>query len=172
MNYEYRPPKDGGMKTLVFLLLICSIIIFAASAAMEAYAGLLELGAVILAAAGLLLGTRYLMTDYIYAVGPGDGISDRYNGHNGYSEYNRYDLTITECRGRKRRVVCRVSVNEGKLEKITPNTPKPKGIIFNYCTGIHPANACYYFPGERDGGGVIKFSPDDTLIRILGGEQN
>ncbi|MCQ2354787.1 MAG: hypothetical protein MJ102_06765 [Clostridia bacterium] len=159
-SYEYKPPKDRLIIAVVFALLLLSIVVFAAGSALREYAGLMELSGVVLAAGGLLIGTRYLMTEYVYAVEMTDSATDG------------YDLVITECRGKVRRVVCRVSVSGGKLQKITPDTPKPKCTIFNYCQSPRQSDACYFFPDEKEGGGAVKFSPDATLIRLLGGEKN
>lgn len=161
--YEYSPSRNKYTGVVVGTLIAAAFAVFVAGSFAPAYAGLLELAAVALAAAGILLCSRAFLTKYVYTVETSDKSRDPLDDPDA-------DLVITEIRGKVSRVVCRVSVKGGAIRRIRRDTPKPDRPIFNYCPGLFPEEPCWFYPSEAEGGGGVKFAPDGKLFRLLGGK--
>lgn len=161
--YEYSPSRDKYTGVVVGVLIAAAFAVFVAGSFAPAYSGLLELAAVALAAAGILLCSRAFLTRYVYTVETSDKMSDPLDGPDA-------DLVITEIRGKVSRVVCRVSVRDGTIRRIRRDTKRPDGPIYNYCPGLFPEDPCWFYPSGSEGGGGVKIAPDAKLFRILGGK--
>lgn len=161
--YEYSPSHDKYTGAAVGVLIVIAFAVFVGGSFVPAYAGLFELAAVALAAAGILLCSRGLLTRYVYTVETSDKSRDPLDDPDA-------DLVITEIRGKVSRVVCRVSVKGGAIRRIRRDTPKPDAPVFNYCPGLFPEDPCWFYPSEAEGGGGVKILPDGKLFRLLGGK--
>lgn len=161
--YEYRPPKDIFSRVLLGALLAAGAGMILAGAALPSGGAFLQTGGCALILAGLLIGSRFVMTRYCYSVEYTDG-RPREAGP---------DLVVTEQRGRRRRVVCRVSVAGGRLVKLPRGHRARKAArgdsapYFDYSPALLPGGTHYFFPSEEDGGGCLRFSPDPYLEDLL-----
>lgn len=152
--YTGQPKKWA--KSVVVGLAVLAVVLFLAGYVVQSYKGLWQLSAAICAVSSLLLSFR-LLTSYIYE------ISD-------CERAGEYDLVITEVRGRKNRVVCRVSVKTGRLIKLAegeklPETAGPKCDFTVW--GAEKEDVMYFLPDENEGGGIVRFAPDEKMKEII-----
>lgn len=127
------------------------------------FLGVAQFISTILFTLAVLLLTRYVFKSFLVKiVETGDG---------------RYDLTITECRGKNEKekiTVCRVSLSniEEVAVKAKENAnelkKKTKGRkVYSYCPDLCPETECYVFVTECGEPLLLKLSPDKTLLSIL-----
>ena len=106
----------------------------------------------------IFMATRYVVKQYAYST------TDR--GMAGY------DLIINEIGGKKSTVVCRISVDE-----IIEFAPSERGVgrrlrrdkpfCYNYCPEIFPKDAYFIKASLPEGTALIKFCPDEKMVKIL-----
>ena len=187
---EYKPPKDRLAAAVMWGLFILAVAFLILGALAESYGGLWRTAGVICAVGGLLIGTRFVMTEYVYAIEYTDG-RPREAGP---------DLVITEVRGKHRQVVCRVALIGSQMEKhgkagasprkentekaagngpdaadgeLTESALYPRGTALpgeehNYAASLFPTDGEYwFFPTRADGGGRILFSPNEELVQVI-----
>ena len=110
MTYEYRPTPDKRKEKLLALL-FGGVGLGAYASSLSRYVpypALLQLAAVLLLTLALALVGRYLLRNFCYTVAP-----RRDGGENAPD-----DLTVTELYGRRRSVVCILSLAE--IRGVTP----------------------------------------------------
>ncbi len=106
----------------------------------------------------IFMATRYLVKQYAYST------TDR--GLEGY------DLVINEINGKKSTVVCRISIDEitdflPAHRKTGKELRRDKPLCFNYCPEMFPKGAYYVKASLPEGVALIKFCPDEKMIKIL-----
>ena len=127
------------------------------------FLGVAQFAAALFFTVAVLLLTRYVFKSFLIKV---------FESGNG-----RYDLTVTECRGKNEKekiTVCRVSLSniESVVVKTKENADdlkkREKGRkVFSYCADLRPATECYIFVTECGEPLLLKLSPDNTLLSIL-----
>ena len=129
----------------------------------------LQLISVLLLCLGIFLYTRYFAHQMTYTVSPG-GVFDA-DGR------EVYDLTVIDTvGGKKRRVLCRISLRDivqtdARPARSTKKNGYPaieptndQGQVFRYCTDMVPERILAVY--DRDGN-VVVLSFDQTLYEIL-----
>lgn len=160
--YEYNPPRDRVSKVLTIVLAFGAAAFLIVSMNAATYRGIFQTCAAICAVAALLIGTRFVMTAYSYSVEYSDG-RERSDGP---------DLVITEHRGKKAQVVCRVAVAGAKLEPDRRADGKKaplaaEGKDHNYAAALFSDKDYWVYPTVADGAGRIRFSPDENIVAIF-----
>ena len=127
------------------------------------FLGVVQFAAALFFTVAVLLLTRYVFKSFLIKV---------FESGNG-----RYDLTITECRGKNEKekiTVCRVSLSniESVVVKTKENAAdlkkREKGRkVFSYCPDICPEVECFVFVTECGEKLLLKLSPDKTMLEIL-----
>ena len=97
----------------------------------------------------IFMATRYVVKQYAYST------TDR--GMAGY------DLVINEIGGKKSTVVCRISVERGVGRRLRRDKP----FCYNYCPEIFPKDAYFIKASLPEGTALIKFCPDEKMVKIL-----
>ncbi len=150
--YSHTPPcGDKVSRALTVALIALAAVLLVLG---ELFASLKPIfqaagfGALLLA---VLFCTRFLLSGYTYSI----ELSD--DGEEG-------DLVITENRGKARRTVCRVSVKGARLSR---PQKKQSGRVYDYRPSPFIAEHYLFEVSERDGGGFIRFCPDEKIVNIL-----
>ncbi len=116
----------------------------------------------------VLILTRYVFKSFLIKIIENEG--------------GKFDLTITECRGKDAKdkvTVCRVSLCN--VEKVVVKNKENaselheagKGRkIFAYYPDVRPARECFVFVTECGEPLLLKISPDDTLLSLLESAQD
>jgi len=152
--YSGEPKKWA--KAVVIGLAVLAVLLFLASYVIQTYKGIFQLAAAISVCASLLLSFK-LLTSYIYEISEND-------------TPGAYDLVITEVRGKKNRVVCRVSVPAGSLITLADNEKLPDvyGPKCDFTVwGVDKSTVMYFLPSEEEGGGIVRFAPDAEMVTIM-----
>ncbi|MBE6632971.1 MAG: hypothetical protein E7620_01365 [Ruminococcaceae bacterium] len=144
--YEYAPKlKKTREKTSVGLSIMLGALSFGCSRLSIPLPWIYQLIAVACFGFSILVGGRYLLRDYIYRVVP---------NHGGVSP----DLTVTECYGRRRTVVCRIALHEiAACQAVTAENRKS---LAKACRG----EACYPYVSER-------YPENEYLLTVEDGEK-
>jgi len=164
--YSFSPKKTNKIAEglAIFLFALAAVLLIFPSAFTLPYGGVLQTAGLVFAVAALAVLTRYTFKSFTYTVRErGDG-SDS------------LDLVITERQGKREYAVCRIALS-GIEEIIVPDeknketlTKKSEGRkIFAYFVEISPKDQCYIYATECGEKLLIKISPDEKLLSILGG---
>ena len=160
--YEYTPRrKNANALALSILSLVAGFALFALPSVLPIpMKGFWQLVGMVLIGLAIFVSTRYLLKTYRYAIRP---------AHDG-----QYDLTVTECQGRRRSVVCRLLMTN--LTDVRPYDKATREAyrgqrIHNYCIDLFPEDAYLFFFDDLDKEGnpaslLILISPDDTLLSL------
>lgn len=153
--YSYSPPRgDSVSKTLAFCILGGALVVVMLAEFLPEAAPILQTGGFVLAMAGLLVCTRFLLSGYTYNLeSAADGTSP--------------DLVIVENKGKVNRTVCRVSVAGGKLCRFNKKTKLASGKVYDYRPTPFGNDSWVFEVPERDGEGFVLFSPDDKLLALM-----
>lgn len=115
---------------------------------------ILQTGGFVLAMAGLLVCTRFLLSGFTYSIeSQADGTPP--------------DLVIVENKGKVNRTVCRVSVAGGKLYRSDKNRKLASGKIYDYRPTPFGSDSWIFEVPERDGEGFVRFSPDEQMVSLM-----
>lgn len=152
--YSYTPQSaDKKGKAVCLAILGTAGVLILLSELFAEYKPVLMTAGFIIALFGILACTRFLMTSYTYSLESGaDGTPP--------------DLVIREMRGKVNRIVCRVSVSGGKLRHDNKKN-KPRGAVYDYRPSPFSEGPRIFEVSERDGGGFVRFNPDEAMIDIM-----
>lgn len=156
--YSYSPPKGGStVQAIAFSLLGGAAALVMLGGIIPEYEPILLTAGFVLAMAGLLVCTRFLLSAYTYHLeSAGDGSAP--------------DLVIVENRGKVNRTVCRVSASGGSLfryDKKERRTRLSRKKIYDYRPTPFSDGAYVYEVPERDGDGFVLFCPDEAMITLM-----
>lgn len=103
--------------------------------------------------AAFVIADKFLLTSYIYSLEETDGAPD---------------LVIEEIHFRRRRIVCRISLDEIVSMKKGDKTAPRRGLrVYNYRAEF-PSRGFFLLRGEdADGEFFIKFAPDTKMADII-----
>ncbi len=168
--YDFIPSKSNNTAeyTSAALLIISLIAMFLSKLPNLPYPWIMQLSALTMLAAALMLLGRFVFKRYQYSVTSCEG------------EDRGCDLLVTEVTRRTRVTVCRISLSGIERAVITYGSDKSakKDIrksssgrkVFNYCADMRPAKYLCVFAEECGEPLLIKLSYDEALLEILGGE--
>lgn len=154
--YQYQVQRKNNIASLLLLIFaLVAVALLCISVILQAWVGLLQLGAVICLALEVAVFSRYFRRSYVYRIAE-------------TSQGNAPDFTVSELNGRDSVTVCRLS-----LASLLSVDKKPKRIargkekLYNYCVDIAPQNA--YLLRFEEGGEKysILLSPDEKMLSIL-----
>ena len=161
--YEYAPRlKKTREKIWVSVCLLLGAVAYGFGNLLP-YPVLYQLLAVGLLAAAILITVRYLLRDYIYCVTPSKDGED-------------LDLTVVEVMGKKRTVVCRVSVAD--IQSVTRVTDRRgqktsdsqrKTPVYRYVSELQPQNACLLLVLDNKNSYFLEICANEELISVLEG---
>jgi hypothetical protein len=152
--YSHTPEGgDRKSRAVCFATLGVAGALILLSEVFAAYKPVFQTLGFIIALFGILLCARLLMTSYTYSLeAAADGTPP--------------DLVIRERRGKIDRTVCRVSVSGGRLTR-AEDSKKPKGEVYDYRPSPFAPTSWVFEVAEVDGGGFVKFNPDEKMIAIM-----
>ncbi len=150
-SYSYSPPRgDAFSRAIVFALLGGAAVIVLFGEFLTEYKPIFQTAGFLPAIAGVMFYARFLLSGYTYTV----EVS---------AEGSGADLVIVENRGKANRTVCRVSAVGGNLLR----AKRGEGRSFDYRPTPFAEPSYYYEVSERDGGGYVRFCPDEKMVQIL-----
>ncbi len=149
-SYSYSPPRgDSLSRAIVFALLGGAAIIVMLGEFLTDIKPILQTVGFVPAVLGVMLCSRFMLSGYTYTIELGaDGSSA--------------DLVIVENRGKANRTVCRVSAIGGRLVR-----KKAEGRCYDYRPTPFSEDSYFYIVSDRDGGGIVRFCPDERMIDIM-----
>ena len=154
--YQYQPTRKNKVaSTLLIVLALVAVALFAASVSLSSYAGLLQLGSVVLLCADVLVFVRYFVRSYVYRIV-------------GATEEEAPLIVIAELARGESVVVCRFSLDALiSVEKSTKVARRDLGKHYNYCVDIAPSDAYILRFEECGERASLIISPDEEMIKIL-----
>ena len=160
MMYEYAPKlKKLREKIWMSVCLFFGVLLYGFGQILP-YPILYQLISVLLLTAAVLITVRYLLRDYIYRVT--------------VKEDGSADFTITEVMGKRKTVVCRISV--GEIQEITPLlglSPKEisqkcgKAVLYRYVSQWKPSSPYLLEIFDDEKSYFLEISADQGLVDLL-----
>ncbi len=154
--YSYSPEKgDSTSKAIAFAVLGGATILIMLGEFLSEYKPILQTAGFVLAMAGVLVCSRFLLSGYTYSLEAAEGASP--------------DLVIVENKGKVNRTVCRVSVVGGKLYRDVKGEKGKKfdGKLYDYRPSPFTPDSWVYEVPERDGEGFVRFCPDEKMVSLM-----
>lgn len=160
--YEYTPKRNIKKAAILaaFTFIIAIILFLSAGLGHNLLLSpaIKQLIAVIFAAAGIFITSKYLVMKYVYV------LSEREDGE--------FDFSVIQVSGSRKCTVALISLSNveeiKKIEgKISPDEKKKYAEFYSYCVDIAPENAHLLI--AKDGGKqiAIKIQPDEKLIGLI-----
>ncbi|MGM9642094.1 MAG: hypothetical protein ACI3XI_02680 [Eubacteriales bacterium] len=150
-SYSYSPPRGDKVSTAITYILICAavvlLILSEVLADIKPFFQASGFAAILIA---VMFCSRYVLSGYTYTV----RLSD---------DGERADLVVVENRGKQNRTVCRISATDSRLFK----AKKLAGRVYDYRPTPFIRDSWVFEVPEDDGGGFIRFCPDERMIEIL-----
>ncbi|MBR3895253.1 MAG: hypothetical protein IKJ35_08950 [Clostridia bacterium] len=164
--YEYIPTakKKREFWTVAILSVTAAILFVFSTQPYCVYPALWQLTSVVLLVAVIMLVSNCLLREFLYRVAPREGIDG------GFS----LDFTVVECHGKRRTVVCRISVED--IKEIVPLTPEnkkqffktPRGkFVYRYVSRLAPRNACRLTVRNEEEVFYLFIVADECLLEML-----
>lgn len=153
-NYLCRPQRrDRHTKILAFSLLLLAFVSFFLSSYLKELKALGQLMAAIFLVIFIQITTRYLLTDYRYALEDGQ-------------------LLLSSRQGKREKNLGGIPVNEKSilLDRDAWRRDKKKYRLsarFSYCQNLFPQKAVYLLTQEEKGYVLLIFEPDEALLSLL-----
>lgn len=153
--YSYSPPRgDSVSKTLAFVIFGGAAILVLLAEFLPEISPILKTGGFVLAMAGLLVCTRFLLLGYTYSI-------------ESAADCTPPDLVIVENKGKVNRTVCRVSVAGGKLSRLDKSRKRVSGKVYDYRPSPFCSESWVFEVPERDGEGIVYFCPDSNMVSLM-----
>ena len=159
--YEYAPRlKKTREKIWASVCLLMGAVAYGFGELLP-YPALYQLLAVGSLAAAILITVRYLLRDYIYRIVP-------------VEDGGRMDLTVVEVMGKRRTVVCRVSVSDiqtikpiSEISRQKMSDRKGNAPLYRYVSEFHPSNAYFLEILDDEKTYFLEICADSELISII-----
>lgn len=153
--YSYSPKtSDGKDRLLVFLILALGVAAVIAGGFLPAYRGIVQMLGFVVLILGVMLCARYMLTSYTYVIEEAD--------NEGF-----HDFVVKETKGGRMRTVCRVRIEGSTLKRGSRASSRATGASYDYRASLF-GDGCYCLSvSERDGGGSVRFSPDEKTVELL-----
>lgn len=154
--YSYSPEKgDSTSKAIAFSVLGGAAILIMLGEFLADYKPILQTAGFVLAMAGVLVCSRFLLSGYTYSLEAAEGASS--------------DLVIVENKGKVNRTVCRVSLSGGRLYRDVKGEKGKKfdGKLYDYRPSPFTPDSWVYEVPERDGEGFVRFCPDEKMVSLM-----
>ena len=169
--YEYIPEKNvKRSRAVVFLIIIGAIALVTITSFIPdlPFFGVLQTLFLAIAGIGIFIFTRYVSRELIYRI--------EKRGVDEDSEYEEYDLTVTEVQGRSRITVCKISLRSiSDVTVCSRNTQiaqknrvrGEKRKLYNYCADMFTQKMCYIYATECGEDVTVVLSYDEKLCEYL-----
>lgn len=157
--YKFSPSHKNPIAAILTAILSAAFAVCFMIPA-TSYRSALQLAGIFFASAALYVFIFYIMRGY------------RYELESDPKAEGNITLTITECLGNRRVVVCRIGLGEtSKFEKYDPKHPPKNAKIYNYCVDIRPDAYLLWLENDplHDGDkpSAVLFMPDEQMVKII-----
>lgn len=149
--YSYSPPRGDRVSTaLTYVLIGAAAVLLVLGEVFSGIKPIFQASGFAAILIAVMFCTRYMLSGYTYTV----SISD---------DGSRADLEVVENRGKQNRTVCRIAATDSRLFK----AKKLVGRVYDYRPTPFIRDSWVFEVSHGDGGGFIRFCPDERMIDIL-----